>query len=238
MVRWGYDMRLTFITLALLTLLALGAAPIATGQSASLPEPGQIIFAGDSLSAANNPVKYPYQLMALLPGGWTWSSVAVPGQGSAGMLSGATDTAALLDRSRPTNLVSVWVGTNDGTALGLRTYDNVVASCRALRRAGFQVLVLTVLPRSDSFGVEWGQPWVDGRELFNARLRGSWRTFANFFADVAGDPRIGGRGDSDDATYYADGVHLTAAGYAVVAGIAYEALQRPVKHIRRGPRRS
>lgn len=220
--------RATLLLVAVIVCLLMPSS--ASAASGMLPRPGVFVFAGDSLSG-DAAWKYPAQLMALLPEGWRAESVAVSGQSSAAMLDGVGDTVALYDPQAASNVASVWVGTNDGPSLGLATYERVVAYCRALRAAGFRVVVLTVLPRTDAYGVMWGQAWRDGRATFNGLLRSRWRTFATYFADVAADERLA------DAAMYADGVHLTPAGYGVVAEVVADALQRPARQVRRGPHR-
>jgi lysophospholipase L1-like esterase len=88
---------------------------------------------------------------------------------------------------------------------GLRIY------CTARRAAGFQVVVLTLLPRSTPEGFD------SARAAFNAMLREPWPTFADGLADVTTDPRVGVDGANLDPAYYADQVHPTSAGYAIMA---------------------
>lgn len=205
----------------------LATAPAALATSIPPPQPGQIVFAGDSLSGSHE-AKYPAQFMALLGAGWTWQSVAVAGQGSAAMLASASELAAVYDPAAETHLLSVWIGTNDGPALGLTTYANLVAYCRAARRQGFAVMIFTILPRTDSYGVAWGEAWTAGRSAFNTKVRGAWCGFADYLCDVASDTRLA------DAAMYADGAHLTVAGYGFAAEDAAEALLHPVRRVRRG----
>jgi lysophospholipase L1-like esterase len=88
---------------------------------------------------------------------------------------------------------------------GLRTY------CAARHAAGFQVVVLTLLPRSVPAGFD------EARSTYNAMLREQWPTFADGLADVTTDPRIGVDGANLDPVYYVDQVHPTSAGYAIMA---------------------
>ena len=87
----------------------------------------------------------------------------------------------------------------------LRTY------CAARRAAGFEVVVLTLLPRSDPVGFD------AARAIYNDMLRAQWPTFADGLADVAADPRIGADGANLDPVYFADTVHPTSAGYSIMA---------------------
>jgi hypothetical protein len=90
----------------------------------------------------------------------------------------------------------------------LRTY------CLERRDAGFNVIVLTVLPsvRPDTFEA--------ARISFNTMLRTHWKSFADGLADIAADPRIGDSGDELDGQFYlADSVHPNNAGNTVMAWV-------------------
>ena len=95
----------------------------------------------------------------------------------------------------------------------LRTY------CAARRAAGFEVVVLTLLPRSDPVGFD------AARAVYDDMLRAQWPTFADGLADVATDPRIGADGANLDPVYFADAIHPTSAGYAVMAAAVAPALE-------------
>jgi len=95
----------------------------------------------------------------------------------------------------------------------LRTY------CAARRAAGFEVVVLTLLPRSDPVGFD------AARAVYNDILRAQWPTFADGLANVAADPRIGADGANLDPVYFADAIHPTSAGYAVMAAAVAPALE-------------
>jgi hypothetical protein len=181
-----------------------------------------IVFDGDSLSG---PTRYPSKLVPLLKGPWTTTFTGVPGQSTPAMLANAPQRVdPTWDGEQAGNVVMVWAGTNEGVGLGQATYDRLVAYCEARRAVGFKTVVFTVLPRSDPYGLSWGQPWIDGRHLVNDLLRANWASFSDALADVAADPRIGDDGDSEDAQYYADKVHLLPAGDEIVAQIARDAL--------------
>ena len=59
------------------------------------------------------------------------------------------------------------------------------------------MVVLSVLPRNDSLTFE------PARLAFNAMLGDDWDEFADGFADIAADPRIGDVGDNLDRQFYA-----------------------------------
>ncbi len=68
-----------------------------------------------------------------------------------------------------------------------------------------------MLPREGSAAFE------AARTALNERLRDGWQRFADGLADVASDPAVGQAGAEFDEVYYRDTVHLTPAGYGVVA---------------------
>ena len=160
----------------------------------------------------------PEQTMALLPGGLTLVNLGVPGQ-TTGMMAAdaATQVDPLASPRREHDILVVWEGTNDlayGTSAPLDAadaYRHLAKYCEARRRAGFQVVVCTVLPREGS------APFDAARSDLNERLRAGWPRFADALADVAADPAIGPGGAELDTTYYRDTVHLTPAGYRLVA---------------------
>jgi lysophospholipase L1-like esterase len=116
------------------------------------------------------------------------------------------------------NIVVVWEGTNSlnaGASVQTALADYFELLTR-LRSQGWIVVAMTVLPRSQA-GVPAG--FEAARQTFNTELRKSVYIGQMFDAlyDVAANPLIGDAGDETNATYYGDLVHLTDAGYALVA---------------------
>lgn len=100
----------------------------------------------------------------------------------------------------------------DGPEVVGEVFDALKAYCEGRRAAGFQVAVLTLLPRSDI------PDFNEARNAFNALVRQQWPTFAHALVDVAADPRMGDDGDNLDRAYYRrDHVHPNAMGCAVLA---------------------
>ncbi len=93
-------------------------------------------------------------------------------------------------------------------------FDQIRTYCADRRDAGFAVVVVTILPRTDAPTFE------AARAILNGLLRAHWPEFADGLADVAADPRIGDIYDNLDQRYYcADGKHPNASGYAVMASV-------------------
>lgn len=114
-----------------------------------------------------------------------------------------------------TNVCCVWVGTND-LINGVSTatlQSNITTIVNALNTAGITPLVFTALPRTGmSAGAE------TNRGTFNTWLQS---TYSDSVVDVAG---IANLSDFNNTTYYADGTHLTTAGYGLVAELAQPAI--------------
>lgn len=123
----------------------------------------------------------------------------------------------------------IWGGTNDlyfgATAAQVISRINTYVADRLA--VGWQVIVLSILPRSAP-----GTPvtFEADRQTVNAALRATYPNATAYpriytgaspnviFCDVGDDPTIGLAGDETNPVYYSDLVHLTAAGYAIVAG--------------------
>lgn len=186
----------------------------------------RVIFDGDSLTGGNTgtaPAKtYTDRVLAALTGATDAYNLGISGQTVVQLAADASaQVDPLVDESLAQNVVVVWVGTNDLTNgdAAATVYANLVAYCQARQAAGFEVVVLTALPRGAS------APFETARQTFNASIRTNWATFADALADVGADSTIGEPGDQNNTTYYSgDAIHMTAAGYAVVAGLVTTAL--------------
>lgn len=183
----------------------------------------QVIFDGNSMTDGSTS-SYPATTVAALTGTWYSRNFGVSGQTTTQMISDGVSQIDPFYDSRVTNNVLVaWETTNE-LKLGVSAtdaYNNLVAYCRARKNAGFKVVVPTILPRSES-----GTPedFNTKRATVNTNIRNNYASFATAIADVAANTDIGEDGDSENATYYADKVHMTTAGYNIVAGIVATAI--------------
>ncbi len=171
--------------------------------------------------------------MALqLPAGSSVTNKGVSGQTCAQMES---DASTDIDPLRTGNYVAFVVvcfgGTNDiyfnadADDTGATTYGRIVTYCTNRRTAGWRVVVCSLLPRGDFPGGST-LPSVAKthdearRQAINSAIRNTWPTFADAFADVAADSRMGDDGDELDTTYYqGDKVHPTATGQLVLKDV-------------------
>ena len=191
---------------------------------------GLVVFDGCSLveDAGVAPEDgMPAQVMALLQDALDMENLGVGGQTTQMMAAdAAVEVDPLYEAARPANILVVWEGTND-LILGRgppydapQAYRHLVAYCRARQRTGFRVVSCTVLPRGRSAA------FYEARNALNAELRAHWTSFADALADVAADKTIGAGGAETEKRYYRDTVHLTAAGYAIVARVVADAVER------------
>jgi lysophospholipase L1-like esterase len=208
------------------------ASPVSLGPSAAA-SPARaagdlVVFDGCSLvmdTGLGEADMMPAQVAALLQPGLESVNLGVPGQTTQMMLADAAAQVDPLAEGRGDPVLVVWEGTNDlmyGTDPPFdaeAAYRHLASYCRARRRAGYRVVVLTVLPREGSAEFE------AARTELNAGLRAAWRSFADGLADVAADEVIGRAGAEFDEVYYRDTVHLTPAGYGVVARRVAEAVR-------------
>lgn len=182
---------------------------------------GIVVTEGDSLTAGYGVASsgnYPAQLAALMP---TWT-VANVGQNSAALTGMTTRATSQVDSLHSAGgYIVLWGGTNDmyAGASAATAYSRYVAYCQARQAVGWNVVAVTVLPRSHA-----GLPadFESSRQTFNANIRSNWPTFADALADVASDTRIGDLGAEENTAYYlSDLVHLNSTGYSIVANIVH-----------------
>lgn len=188
----------------------------------------QVICDGNSLTAGSGATAgndYPSVLQALLGSGYLVNNIGIGGQMTPDMAKrGPQYVDDIYGHRADTSIYVAWECTNDSYfgASAVAVYQNYVNACLARREAGFSVVACTYLPRSNG-----GTPgtFAADRATVNALIRANWRSFADAFADIAGDTRIGDTGDETNLTYYnADLCHMTDAGYAIVAGIVRTAM--------------
>ena len=182
-----------------------------------------VAFDGDSITrglgtSLNH--SFPFQVVEQLEqlgyGRCLRVNLGVDAQTIANMSTDAAATDAFYNGSLRRNVIVVFAGTNDlyFGATATDTYNALVSYCQARQTTGWEVVVVTMLPRS-SAGTPAG--FETARGTVNGNIRSNWRTFADAIADIAADGRIGDSGDELDTTYYnADKVHLVDAGHDVV----------------------
>lgn len=112
------------------------------------------------------------------------------------------------------NILVFWEGINEITAgkTDVQCYNNIKAYCTARKLKGWKIIVGTLTPRNGGAG---GGNQETYRLSVNTMIRNAKiaeETWLDEVADVGGDATIG---TSVNATYYADGIHLTPAGHTI-----------------------
>ena len=186
-----------------------------TGTQATGP---RVVAVGDSLTLGAG-ASAPYTSLITYP---TWngqtftvSNIGVAGRYLRDMARLAyTNLNPLFANEGGLNVAVVWGGINDLASLGATaedTYSRLRAFSGRLRSLGWRVVACTLVSRV-AFDTE--------RATFNGYVRGNWPLFADALADLGANASIGAAGAHANATYFqGDGIHLTDAGLAIVAGL-------------------
>lgn len=185
----------------------------------------RILFLGDSLTEGLA-VSQPYPFLIVKPSTFTMYNLGVSSRTTA-MINADADSMnnTYLGSNKADDIVVVWAGSADlyqavGTSDAITTFNNLKAFCLKEKALGSKVVVLTMLPRPNNTVVFSKTEYL----AYNALIRAHWSEFADGLADVQSDPTIGTDASNYNTTYYADTVHLTQAGYAIVANYVQNTL--------------
>ncbi len=201
---------------------AWGSSTGAVPHAPPFVEPiGNIVFDGDSLTAGSTATDpYPSQVMRGFRTGVECVNLGIGGQRLQEMLSNAPAKVDPLHRSYlGQNVVVIWGGTNDMRHWAHppeAVYSRLREYCLQRRAAGYAVVVLTMLPRTDG---AYPPNLEADRQTFNRLIRATWPGFADALVDMGTDPLVGLQGCELDARLFSpDRVHLNNTGLSVVAG--------------------
>jgi lysophospholipase L1-like esterase len=190
-----------------------------------------LIFEGDSLTSGGT---YPFYTAQILNA--TCTNIAVPGEQMAQIIHQGNDADSRYNSSAR-NVIVLWAGTNDlhRTQRAPEAIHGEIRDwCRARQEKGFQVIVVTILPRSDPSN---HPTFENDRQKLNTLIRENYGSYADGLADVAADARIGNMDAELEGYYYLkDRVHLTDRGYYIVAEIVARAISRQTIHLKMGLR--
>lgn len=211
----------------------LGITGIITDTSSPVTPPPQtgtesdprILFLGDSLTEGLA-VSQPYPFIIQKPSEFTMYNLGVSSR-TTEMIKNDADqmNSNYLGVNKSDDIIVVWAGSADlyqavGTSNAITTFNNLKEFCLKEKALGSKVVVLTMLPRPNNTVVFSKMEYL----AYNALIRAHWTEFADALADVQLDPTIGTDESNYNTTYYADTVHLTQAGYQIVAGHVQTAL--------------
>jgi lysophospholipase L1-like esterase len=172
-----------------------------------------VVFDGNSLVAGQGaPRWHGFADETMRSLGWAYRSdrFGVGAQTTAAMLA---DAESQIDRCySPGAVLVVWEVTNDlyFGATAEEAVDRLEVYCLARKRAGFRVVVLNVLPRSDA-----DDRFEARRISANQLIASRWTNFADACVDVAAIPEL----SRPNPEHFADGTHLNHRG-AEIAGKA------------------
>ena len=178
-------------------------------------------FVGNSLTTGmfcGNGQTWSAKTAAKIPTLKSWFNISQGGittQRLAGLASENIDR--LLPLRNDSGVLVFWEGTNDlvvNNASAEAAHEAIKQFCIARRKAGWKkIVVMTILPR------EAGGDFEARRLALNQLLREHSAEYSDALADIASNDLIGDDGDQKNKEYFADGVHLTAKGNEVAAGI-------------------
>ncbi len=180
-----------------------------------------IMFIGDSLTygsgASDVAHRYPFQAMALI-GGHNFINLGI---GSANIKDLNDHVSTSIDQLvNPSYkfILPVWIGANDGTT-PISTFTKDLAFYWQERRAaGFKIIAFTVLPQGEERAFEKTQV------AMNDWIRANWASYCDGLVDVAAAPELQ---DPTNLIYFnKDKVHLTDAGYEIVAKLVSQAVAK------------
>jgi hypothetical protein len=174
----------------------------------------QIIFDGDSRSNLKR-----WDAEAINSNLISRRHAGLSGQGTASMITRGTTYVDAYYKVDTVNTVVVWIGVNDSAQTPQYIYDNIKTYCLARKAAGFKVLVCTEIDAQHAGSGNWHSTIY---LALNVLLRADY-SFADGLADLGANVNLQ---DATNLTYFnADKIHLTDAGYSVVAGIVLTGLQ-------------
>ena len=227
------------------TLTGTGAGITVTGKAVTVAwtVSKNVIFLGDALTYGTGATlgvsDYPKVALSRLDGSWTGTNFGVVGQ-SASMVAAspsqlAIDAAARVHATRDNIVIAQWgtddlrIGTTNTTLMNF--YATIAAAYRAAALAmnpggRFRFIAQTIQPGYDVASGLTATYDVASQQSWNAYLRANYAANGiSCVSDIASNPLIGQAGAETNATYFdPDKVHMTAAGYALVAAVAATAL--------------
>jgi lysophospholipase L1-like esterase len=189
------------------------------------PMTASIVFEGDSLTEGDKlPTSAPpHTLMGRFTDTGVWYAIpAVSGQTLAQMQADyATQIKPLRNLALgDKNVITLWGGTNDmsspgGNVSAATALSRFYAYADTLRADGWYVIGVTMIPRDDAAAPA---DFEAKRAAFNADVVSNWASHFDALAQPHLRAEFDAEADAANATFYnADLVHLTAAGYALIA---------------------
>lgn len=179
-------------------------------------------------------VTYPNQVAALMGDRFTSINDGVGGQTLVQMQSDAATQIDAIFYNPQRSLLMWWGGTNDlfGGATAATVLSRSQTYYDARKAIGWRLVEIGILPRTQSglpANFETSRQTIRTAKLAIYTTATSatnvWKNAdGNFYVDIGADTTIGTNGNQSNLTYYLDGVHLTSAGYAIIAAYVQSAI--------------
>lgn len=145
----------------------------------------------------------------------------------------AANVDVLYNRVGGKQICFIWGGTNDMALNGASSatiFANIKVYANARKAVGWKVIVISMLPRQNNAGFETTRTGVN--TLLRADSASSTAdpmvftgaSYCDALIDVGVDANIGQFTSPSNATYYTDTIHMTNAGYAILAAAAKTAI--------------
>lgn len=192
---------------------------------------GTLIFEGDSITNGTNATSpYPEQAMALIGGDWAYGNFGIDGQQLSVMntrYTAGTTFKHYYNLQGGKNIVVLYGGSNDmaggvGNQSAATAYSRLGTYAAELRAAGWKVVVVTALARTDANA---GGSFETRRQAFNTSVRAGWSTFADALVDLSTDVRLDdGTGTLPVAVDSGDLVHPNNTGLGYIAALVQPAV--------------
>lgn len=162
---------------------------------------------------------YPYQMRDLPPfntNGATIYNLGVSSQQTQAMIDNFNTNVLSKKSETYDNIIVGWEIGNDlyinGDMEGAKA--RWMQYCALGVSNGFIVLSINLTPRNHSGAYDTIEDYNNALLEANAWLTSEHRKFCHGLVDIASDSRLQ---DFNNTTYFADGVHFTTPGYAIVA---------------------
>lgn len=193
------------------------------------PNDDLLAFIGNSITTGmycGNGKTWSAQTAMEIPALKSWYNISKGGITTQGLSALATTSIdPLLAGKTGRSVLLFWEGTNDlvlNKSTAEAAQQAIKEFCLARRKAGWQkIIVLNVLPRSNTDAA-----FETERVKLNQLMRDNYLNYADALIDIAANAEIGNAGAENNKINYADGVHLTAQGGAIIAKMVIPSLAK------------
>lgn len=182
---------------------------------------GSSLTFGTGAGVTHESTDYPTVCVSGLGAPWVGQSYGFPSWDDSSLLASGMHRGVVyqFDPNFAKCVAVYWEGTNSLLSVNATTaYDRTAASCAYLKALGYQVVVCNVIDRQQT-----GVPGDMATRIsdYNTALLSGYSAFADAHVDL----HTLLPDSTDTINFQTDKVHLTVAGYAVVAGAVQTAVE-------------